>query len=272
MPATVAKGDVYWYQLVIADSAGANQRVFNVYATAGGSTPGELTPFNPGAGVGSANDPSAAIDNNAGLNVFTTYTGSTFDNSQITVNLQPDASLPAALLTNGWDPNTVNKPQGAQPSGVKPIISALAAPVVGQLVGGRFTAVAGATAVAFGWTGTNSYAGEPVSGGVSYAPTLPVFETAAPFNMTQAGQAGQYTNKILPGNTARVTVKQGSTVIGTVDGVGDLDGQWQTAALTLAPGTYTATMTELTPSGQSVVDYLGRPKPDSVAVTIVVAA
>lgn len=47
--------------------------------------------------------------------------------------------------------------------------------------------------------------------------------------MMQAGQAGQYSNKILPDNIARVTVKQGSTVIGTVDGVADLDGQWQTA-------------------------------------------
>ena len=314
MPTTVATDDVYWYQLVIADSAGGNQRVFNVYATAGGSTPGDLTSFNPGAGVGSANDPSAAIDNNAGLNVFTTKTNGTFVNSQITVNLQPDASLPAALLTNGWDPNTVNKPQGSQPPGVNPIISALAAPVVGQLgAGGAFTAVAGqygtgvsitagytpivnqaatlaggspvyftnplptanltgTTTVAFGWTGTNSYAGGPDSGGVSYAPTLPVFQTGAPFTMTQAGQAGQYSNKILPGNTARVTVKQGSTVIGTVDGIADLDGQWQTAAMTLTPGTYTATMTELTPAGTHVVDYLGHPKPDSVAVTIVVAA
>ena len=61
-------------------------------------------------------------------------------------------------------------------------------------------------------------------------------------------------------------------MIGTVNGVADLDGQWQTAAMTLTPGTYTATMTELTPAGNPVVDYLGRPKPDSVAVTIVVAA
>lgn len=314
MPTTVVKGDVYFYQLVIADSNGANQRVFNVYATAGGSTPGELTAFNPGAGVGSANDPSAAIDNNAGLNVSTTYSSGAFVNSQINVNLQPDASLPAALLTNGWNPNTVNKPQGPQPSGVNSTILALAAPVVGQLgPGGAFTAVAGqygtgvsitagytpilnqaattaagspvyfanpsptatvtgTTAVAFGWTGTNSYAGAPDSGGVSYAPTLPVFQASAPFTMTQAGQAGQYSNKILPGNTARVTVKQGSTVIGTVVGVADLDGQWQTGAITLAPGTYTATMTELTPAGSPVVDYLGNPKPDSVAVTIVVAA
>ena len=126
--------------------------------------------------------------------------------------------------------------------------------------------------VAFGWTGTNSYAGEPDSNGVSYAPTMPAFEAAAPFTMTQAGQVGQYTNKILPGNTARVIVKQGSAVIGTVEGTADLDGQWHTAAITLAPGTYTATMTELTPDGQPVVDYLGRPKPDSVAVTIVIGS
>lgn len=298
MPRTVKTGDVYFYQLVIADSTGANQRVFNVYATAGSSTPGELTPFNPSGGVGSANDPLAAIDNNAGLNVSTTKPGGTFDNSQITVNLQPNLSLPAALLTNGWDPNT-------QTPGATKGISALAAPVVGQLgAGGAFTAVdgqygtgvtadqgylpinvgqtsatftnpsptanvTGGTAVAFGWTGTNSYAGAAV-GGVSYAPTLPKIVGNA---ITQAGQVGQYSNKILPGNTAQVTVTQGSKVIGTVDGVADLDGQWHTAAITLTtPGTYTATMTEWTPgpAGKPVVDYLGKVKPGSVVVTIVV--
>ena len=91
--------------------------------------------------------------------------------------------------------------------------------------------------------------------------------------ITQAGQVGQYSNKILPGNTAQVTVTQGSTVIGTVDGVADLDGQWHTAAITLTtPGTYTATMTEWTPgpAGKPVVDYLGKVKPGSVVVTIVV--
>lgn len=312
MPTAVAKDDVYWYQLVMADDDGGNQRVFNIYATAVGATPGELTPYNPGAGVGSANDPSAAIDNNAGLGVFTTYSGGTFANSQISVNLQPDASLPPALLTNGYDPNTVNKPQGPQPPGANPLISALAAPVVGHLgADGVFQAIPGqygtgvtmtqgyppivdqaATAaggspvyfdnplptanvtdgdtVAFGWTGTNSYAGQPDPNGVRYAPTMPVFQAGAPFTMTQAGQVGQYTNKILPGNTARVTINQGATVIGQVEGVGDLDGQWQTGSITLAPGTYTATMKELTPAGEPVVDYLGRPKPDSVAVTITI--
>lgn len=312
MPTVVANDDVYFYQLVVADNGGGNQRVFDIYATSGGSTPGELAPYNPGAGVGSANDPSAAIDNNAGLGVYTTYSDGTFINSQITVNLQPDASLPAALLTNGYDPNTVNRAQGPQPPGANPLISALAAPVVGHLgVGGAFQAVAGqygtgvtmtqgyppivdqvattpggspvyfdnplptanvtgGDTIAFGWTGTNSYAGEPDPRGMRYAPTMPMFQTAAPFTMTQAGQVGQYTNKILPGNTARVTIKQGATVIGDVHGVADLDGQWQTGSITLAPGTYTATMMELTPAGEPVVDYLGKPKPGSVAVTITI--
>ena len=57
-----------------------------------------------------------------------------------------------------------------------------------------------------------------------------------------------------------------------MEGVADLDGQWHTGAMILAPGTYTATMMELTPEGKPVVDYLGRPKPDSVAVTIVVTS
>jgi len=301
MPTTVAKDDVYWYQFVIADNAGGDQRVFNIYATSDGTTPGEVTPFNPGAGVGSANDPSAAIDNNAGLNVVT---------GQITVNLQPDASLPAALLTNGWNPFTANNPQSPQPPGGDLTISALAAPVVGLIgSGGEFQAVpgqygtgvsvtegypqilnqaataaqgknvyfdnplpvanlTGASTVAFGWTGTNSYAGEADPAGTSYAPTLPVFEASAPYNLTQAGQVGQYTNKILPGNTAKVTVMQGTTVVATATGVADLDGQWQTGSITLTPGTYTATMTELAPDGSPVVDYLGRPSPGSATVTI----
>ena len=55
--------------------------------------------------------------------------------------------------------------------------------------------------------------------------------------MTQAGQVGQYSNKIPPGDTARVTVMMDSIEIGTVDGVADLDGQWQTGRSTFS-GTY----------------------------------
>lgn len=304
MPSSVAEDDVYWYQFVVADSSGSDQRVFDIYVTSAGTTPGELRLYHPTAGEGSANDPLAAIDNNAGVLVNAA--------TQINVNLQPDASLPAALLTNGYDPNTVNRPQGPQAPGTSPVITALAAPVVGHIAGGVFSPVAGqygtgvtkeqgyqpivdqattsanpqgpiayfdnplptanvtaGTPVAFGWTGTNSYV--PPQSGVRYAPTYPTFMDGPPYTMTQAGQVGQYTNKILPGDTARVTIMQGSKVIGTVDGVADLDGQWRTSAIELPPGTYTATMTELTPAGLPVVDYLGRPKPTSVAVTIVVA-
>ncbi|MGB0971715.1 MAG: hypothetical protein ACPGVG_12245, partial [Mycobacterium sp.] len=304
MPSSVAKDDVYWYQFVVADSAGGDQHVFDIYATSAGTTPGELQPYNPEAGLGLVNDPLAAIDNNAGVLVNSA--------TQLTVNLQPDASLPAALLTNGYNPNTANKPQGPQAPGTNPLITALAAPVVGHVDGsGVFSAVAGqygtgvtkehgyepivdqaatsanpggpivyfenplptanvtaGTPVVFGWTGTNSYTPPPA--GVRYAPTNPTFMDGPPYTMTQAGQVGQYTNKTLPGNTARVTVMKGSTEIGNVDGVADLDGQWKTGPINLEPGTYTATMTELTPAGQPVVDYLGNPKPISVAVTIVV--
>lgn len=304
MPSSVTEDDVYWYQFVVADSMGGNQRVFDIYATSAGTTPGEVQLYNPAAGVGSANKPLAAIDNNAGVLVNTA--------TQIIVNLQPDASLPAALLTNGYDPNTTNKPQGPQAPGTNPVITALAAPVVGHVdAGGVFHALAGqygtgvtkdqgyqpivdqattsahpenpiayfdnpmptanvtaGTPVAFGWTGTNSYV--PPQTGVRYAPVNPTFMDGPPYTMTQAGQVGEYTNKILPGNTARVTIMNNSTEIGTVDGVADLDGQWQTGPIDLGPGTYTATMAELTPAGLPVVDYLNRPKPDSVAVTIIV--
>ena len=78
------RDDVYWYQLVIADSQGDNRRVFDIYATSAGPTPGQLQPYNPAANIGSATTPLAAIDNNAGVlvNIAT----------QINVNLQPDAS------------------------------------------------------------------------------------------------------------------------------------------------------------------------------------
>jgi len=305
MPSGVTADDIYWYQFVVADGAGDNQRVFDIYASSAGTTPGELQPYNPAAGIGSANMPLAAIDNNAGVLINTA--------TQIMVNLQPDASLPAALLTNGYNPNTTNRPQGPQAPGTDPMITALAAPVVGWIDrSGAFTAVAGqygtgvtkeegyepivdqattsahpeqptvyfdnplptanvsaGTPVAFGWTGTNSYAPPPT--GVRYAPVSPTFLDGPPYTLTQAGQVGQYTNKILPGNTALVTVMQNSTEIGTVAGVADLDGQWQTGPINLGPGTYTATMKELTPAGLPVLDYLDRPKPDSVAVTIIVA-
>lgn len=309
MPSTVAKDDVYWYQLVIADSQGDNRRVFDIYATSAGTTPGQLQPYNPAANIGSATTPLAAIDNNAGVlvNIAT----------QINVNLQPDASLPSALLTNGYDPNTANKPQGPQAPGTNPLITKLAAPVVGHLDAGVFAAVAGqygtgvtkeqgyepivdeamtsahpdqpiayfdnpmptatlanGIGVVFGWTGTNSYTTLPLppegDSPPRYAPTNPTFLDGPPYTMTQAGQVGQYSNKILPGDTARVTVMMDSIEIGTVDGVADLDGQWQTGPIDLQPGTYTAIMTELTPAGLPVVDYLGRPKPTSTAVTIVV--
>lgn len=95
--------------------------------------------------------------------------------------------------------------------------------------------VTGGTTVAFGWTGTNSYAGGPDSGGVSYAPTLPVFQTSAPFTMTQVAKSRQYS-----GNSTRATCA-GHRQAGIHgdrhgDGIADLDGQWQTAAMTLTPG------------------------------------
>ena len=206
-PATSPANSIYWYQLVVADKNGGNQKVFDLYATVG--TNGQLQPYNATTSIGPA---LAVTDGNALINIVTAGGGV---GSQINFSLMPDASLPAALLSNGYNPSI---PQ-----------TVFAAPVAGTLSGSIFTPIAGqygtgvtvaqgyvpianpsggtydnpapaitltTSALAFGWTGTNNVA--YVDGG-SIAPTYPVFLDAAPYTNTVLGQVSQYTNKIIAG-------------------------------------------------------------------------
>lgn len=276
-PATTPNNGIYWYQVVVADSAGANQKVFDLYATTGSN--GQLQPYNATTSVGAA---LAAVDGNALINIVTAGGGA---GSQINFSLQPDASLPAVLLTNGYNssiPQTV-----------------FAAPVAGTLASGIFTPIAGqngtgvtaaqgyvpianpsggtydnplptvtlttSSALAFGWTGTNNVA--YVAGG-TVAPTNPVFQNAAPYDNIVLGQTSQYTNKIITGNTALVSIVDTTSTLPTqvVKGVADLDGQWTTAASTpLSNGTYSVTMTEGMSNGAALA---GAPSSAPLTVTV----
>lgn len=278
-PATSPANSIYWYQVVAADKNGGNQKVFDLYATVGAS--GQLQPYNATTSSGPA---LAVTDGNALINIVTAGGGA---GSQINFSLMPDASLPAALLSNGYNPSIPQK--------------VFAAPVAGTLNGSTFTPIAGqngtgvtatqgyvaiakpgggtydnpapgitltqSSALAFGWTGTNNVA--YVDGG-NIAPTNPVFLNAAPYTNTVLGQVSQYTNKIIAGNTALVSIVDNAHLLPTqvVHGTADLDGQWTTAASTpLSNGSYTVTMTEGTSTGGPLANAPGS-APLSVAVNV----
>jgi hypothetical protein len=281
---TSPNNGIYWYQLVVADSVGAHQKVFDFYTTTGSN--GLLQPYNATTSTGPA---LATTDGNALINIVTAGGGA---GSQINFSLQPDSSLPAVLLTNGYNKHV--------PSTV------FAAPVAGTLVSGIFTPIAGqngtgvteaqgytrianpnhdekdphsppqyydnplpsitlkkSAALAFGWAGTNNVTYDATS---LFAPTDPVFEDKAPYTNTVKGQISQYTNKIIAGNTALVTITTGSTHH-QVAGVADLDGQWTTGlSAPLSNGTYSVTMTEGMSNGVALAGA-----PSSAALTVIVA-
>jgi len=283
--ASVQAGDVYWYQLVVANKmlqnppvpvSGEYWKVFDIYATI--DARGQIVPYNPPT-VGSANSPTAAIDGNAIINTVAT---------QLTVGLQPDLSLPVGLLDYGFSSS---------------IVKMLAAPVAGHWISASdFEPVAGQNGtgvdtshgyqqiknpvsgqfydnpapsitittqpdLAFGWTGSNNIAYDPSTGG-TYAPTHPVFQTSAPFNNIVPGQVSEYTNKIVPGHVAKVSFYSDPGLqheVGTaVTGVADLDGQWSTDSGTLGNGTFYAVMQEMLADG--VTPFAGGPQ--SAALTI----
>jgi hypothetical protein len=276
--ATAPSGSIYWYQVVVADSAGGNQKVFDFYATVGAN--GQLQPYNASTSTGPA---LAVTDGNALINIATAGGGA---GSQVNFSLMPDASLPPALLSNGY-----NSSVG---------YSTFAAPVAGTLAGSVFTPLAGqngtgvtaaqgyvaianpaggtydnpapsvtlttSSALAFGWTGTNDVAYVAGAGGV--APTDPVFMDAAPYTNIVLGQTSQYTNKIIAGNLALVTIADNAHVLApqVVKGTADLDGQWTTNASTpLSNGSYSVTMTEAMASGAPLA---GAPGSATLTVTV----
>lgn len=136
---------------------------------------------------------------------------------------------------------------GAQPSGnTIPMLGAPSAPVAGTVSAGTFTVLSNtslgspdsisatttASSVAIGWVGL-----------YGAAPVLPTYNSDGSYN---AGWVTSYTNKVSGLNYAYVSATNTSTGVTTLMSMtqGDIDGQWQTAAFTLTPGSYTVTMQE----------------------------
>lgn len=259
--ATAAMGDVYWFQLVVGNSANTFSKVFNVYATTDAN--GNFQLFNPANGQGTANDPLAATDGNALILVN--------NPTMLTYSLQPDQSLPVGLLTNGFAP-TANGHGGTYTALAAPVVGiwtdpSTFAPVAGQN-GTGVTAAQGyvqteisgtlynnpapsvtittSPVVSFGWTGTNNVAWNEAE---AILPTWAVFQDSAPYHIVVPGQVSQFSNKITPGNVAKITFSGSGSGL-ALTAVADLDGQWTTGgSVRLGNGAFSATMQEMFPNG-----------------------
>lgn len=250
---TVVEDDVAWYQLVLTDSSG-HQKVYEFYTTAASTTPGDIqsTIFDVAVAGGANINP-----NNLGTNF-------------LEIDLNEYSSAPVEMLTFAYAGGaSLNQPA--------------AAPVVGTLTGGLFTAldqqngtgisvaqnkipasaapsvsIAGDTPLAFGWTGTNN-------GAHTGTPTNSTATSTG--GITSYGLTSQYTNQIVPGHIAQVMIQQtsGGSFSGVLQATPDLDGRWQTTTTeTLGNGTYSVTMQELLADG--VTTY----GPSSAALTLTV--
>ena len=250
---TVAKGDIGWYQLVLSDLEG-RQKVYEFYTTAASTTPGDIE------------DTIFDVAVAGGANINPNNLASNF----LEIDLNEYRSAPVEMLTFAYAGGaSLNQPA--------------AAPIVGTLSGGAFTAVdqqngtgmpaqgnipsslppsvsiTGEQALAFGWTGTNNgtHTGTPTN------------STATPTGgITVYGLTSQYTNQIVPGHIAQVQITQtsGGSFQGVLQAIPDLDGRWLTeSTATLGNGTYSVVMQELLADG--VTPY----GPPSVALTLTVS-
>ncbi|MFO1158651.1 MAG: hypothetical protein U1E60_07415 [Reyranellaceae bacterium] len=156
---------------------------------------------------------------------------------------------------------------GPQPTGSSiPMLGTPSAPIAGTLSGGVFTALANTTytstisisattsssSVSIGWVGlapvtypAANPSPPPIwSGGILGAPVNPNYDDNGVY--LSPGWTSGYTNKlsaldygvVLATNTATGVVVNGAVT------QADIDGQWQTPAIPLAPGTYTVTVQE----------------------------
>lgn len=228
-PATASAGDIYWYQLVLSDSAG-DQKVFDFYATAA-------------ATLGQVQTAATSVAADGGATVTQAALSPTF----VEVDLNPASSLPSGLLTFVYNSQHAPMP---------------AAPIVGTLSGSTFTALdnqdgmgilstpapdatSASGSLAFGWTGTNN-------GTHTGMPTNPVFSGGTYTD----GLITHYTNKINAGNVAQIGFVDTAThqpLDMVLHATADLDGQWQTTTTAqFGNGSYTATMTEYLPDGTTV--------------------
>ena len=229
-PAITSAGQVYWYQVVLSDSSG-DLKVYDLYATATAT-----------AGQVQTGATSVAADGGA------TFPPGTLSSSFIQLALNPASTLPSGLLSFFY-----NGQQSAMP----------AAPVAGTLSGTDFTAfdqqngtgilgtnapsitVEAAGGLAFGWTGTNN-------GTHTGTPTNPTFNGN---NLAANGLVSAYTNKIVAGHVAMVSIYDGGiTPILQLQGIADLDGQWLTSSdpAQLGNGTYTVSMQEYLSGGTTI--------------------
>lgn len=222
-----ATNGVSWYQLAVGG------KTYNLYTTTSGGA------FdNPNY---SGQQGSLAIDGLAQVvaPAVTTPTMTTF-----TVNLvnNDTVSFDPSLLV----PNTTNIGSSIFPNPPN-------APVAGTLgTGGAFDALPGqdnqitntitttAPDLAFAWTGDNIAPG------------------------TSLWVSG-YTNKIDGLDVALVTLAPTSGAPITTEGTADVDGEWQTGTVDLAPGTYTVTMQEFLPTDTAFATPL---TPASSALTL----
>ena len=228
-PATTTAGQLYWYQIVLSDTSG-DLKVYDLYATATAT-----------AGQVQTAATSVAADGGA------TFPPGTLGASFIQLDLNAATSLPSGMLTFFYNNQQSNMP---------------AAPVVGTLSSGPFaafddqngTGILGTDApsvtivvnsgLAFGWTGTNN-------GSHSGTATLPTFSGGA---LDKSGLISAYTNKIVAGHKAIVTVYDGTAAVLSLQATADLDGQWQTTSErpTLGNGTFTVTMQEYLSDGTTI--------------------
>ncbi len=242
---TVAEGDVGWYQLVLSDASG-HQKVYEFYTTAASTTPGDIqtTIFD------------VAVAGGANINP------NTLQSHHLELDLNEFISAPVEMLAFTY-------------AGGASISQPAAAPIVGTLSGGTFTAlndqngtgmplqgsipassapilsITDSTPLAFGWTGTNNgtHTGTQTNSSVNSGTVT-------------LGLTSQYTNQIVPGHIAQVMIANGS-FSSVLQATPDLDGRWQTTTTaTLGNGTYTVTMQELLADG--VTPY----GPQSVPLTL----
>jgi hypothetical protein len=206
---------ISWYQIGVG--TGASAKTFNLYTT---TINGGFENTNLAGQQG-----ALAID---GLAKITPGSGT----QQTTVTFSVDFAPSSAITV---DPSLFVPNTG---TAAVNLLSQPFAPVAGTLSAGTFTALANQTIeatntittsdheLAFGWTGENPNALVGTTPWVS-----------------------GYTNKIDALDLARVTIESLGTIIATVTGTADIDGQWNTGTVDLGNnGTYTATMQEFLPT------------------------
>jgi hypothetical protein len=187
------------------------------------------------------------------FNLYTTTSGGKFENPNYAgqtgalaidglAGLAPQASNAATISTfsvsfSNGDSVAIDPSLLVANTSRASSLTALDAPVAGTISAGVFIALAGQNSavantirtadpnIAFSWTGGNDAAG--TSGWIS-GPT----------------------NQINPDDIARLTLTSASTTIHVI-ATANLEGDWQTNAITLPAGTYSVTMTDYAPSDTS---------------------